>query len=94
MWEWGFANGECTEFIYGGCDGNDNRFHTKEECEAFCLKKSSTAWLDYSWSDLEFLMIMQRLYLIIKTNDKNETTIFSDLNHGEKHQRLEWSSNI
>ncbi|EDV31222.1 uncharacterized protein Dana_GF15247 [Drosophila ananassae] len=27
---------ECSEFIYGGCDGNDNRFDSKELCEAKC----------------------------------------------------------
>ena len=29
-------SGACEEFIYGGCQGNDNRFKTKEECEQFC----------------------------------------------------------
>ena len=33
----GFQNGECTEFIYGGCQGNANRFTTLEECEEVCL---------------------------------------------------------
>ncbi|XP_017151332.1 male accessory gland serine protease inhibitor-like [Drosophila miranda] len=27
---------ECTEFNYGGCDGNENRFFLKEDCEAKC----------------------------------------------------------
>ncbi|XP_055838161.1 protease inhibitor-like [Episyrphus balteatus] len=27
----------CEKFLYGGCMGNDNRFPTKEECEAVCL---------------------------------------------------------
>ncbi|KAJ7386308.1 PI-actitoxin-Aeq3b, partial [Desmophyllum pertusum] len=28
--------GECENFIYGGCDGNQNNFDTKEECERKC----------------------------------------------------------
>ncbi|BFZ20760.1 hypothetical protein BsWGS_23799 [Bradybaena similaris] len=28
--------GACETFIYGGCDGNDNRFATIEECQATC----------------------------------------------------------
>ncbi|XP_017097912.2 male accessory gland serine protease inhibitor-like [Drosophila bipectinata] len=28
---------ECVRFVYGGCKGNDNRFLTREDCEAQCL---------------------------------------------------------
>ncbi|CAG5131351.1 unnamed protein product, partial [Candidula unifasciata] len=31
----------CKEFIYGGCEGNDNRFATFEECEKDCIRKST-----------------------------------------------------
>ncbi|KAJ8707071.1 hypothetical protein PYW08_011205 [Mythimna loreyi] len=27
---------KCEGFTYGGCNGNDNRFGSKEECEAVC----------------------------------------------------------
>nr|BAB83366.1 chymotrypsin inhibitor [Bombyx mori] len=29
---------KCEEFIYGGCQGNDNRFNTLAECEQKCIK--------------------------------------------------------
>nr|VZI35225.1 unnamed protein product [Spirometra erinaceieuropaei] len=31
---YGYNNetGECRKFIYGGCDGNENNFHSKKEC--------------------------------------------------------------
>jgi hypothetical protein len=28
----------CNQFIYGGCQGNGNRFSTKEECMTSCYK--------------------------------------------------------
>ncbi|XP_078346264.1 PI-actitoxin-Aeq3b-like [Oculina patagonica] len=31
-------SGECEQFIYGGCMGNENNFETKEECEERCKR--------------------------------------------------------
>ncbi|KAL0859204.1 hypothetical protein ABMA27_011021 [Loxostege sticticalis] len=28
--------GECEEFVYGGCNGNDNRFWSLEDCQRLC----------------------------------------------------------
>ncbi|XP_067947061.1 papilin-like [Watersipora subatra] len=39
---WGSRNGVCVEFIYGGCEGNDNRFESREECERACPSNSTT----------------------------------------------------
>jgi hypothetical protein len=32
-----FVEGACVQRTYGGCQGNDNRFFTLEECMATCL---------------------------------------------------------
>lgn len=31
-----FNGRECEEFIYGGCQGNENNFETIEQCEETC----------------------------------------------------------
>uniref|UniRef100_A0A7I5EDG0 Papilin n=1 Tax=Haemonchus contortus TaxID=6289 RepID=A0A7I5EDG0_HAECO len=38
VWYYDTAEGRCSQFWYGGCDGNDNRFATKEQCETICVE--------------------------------------------------------
>lgn len=38
-WGWNPQTTTCEEFIYGGCDANENNFLTKEECETVCKIK-------------------------------------------------------
>ena len=33
---WTYDNGECRRFVYGGCQGNKNRFGTKFWCRIKC----------------------------------------------------------
>ncbi|KAK6738038.1 hypothetical protein RB195_020251 [Necator americanus] len=35
-WRWDFEVGDCVEFKYGGCEGNQNKFETKEQCLERC----------------------------------------------------------
>ncbi|RZF45831.1 hypothetical protein LSTR_LSTR013726, partial [Laodelphax striatellus] len=36
MWHYDSYNGNCVQFIYGGCEGNANKFETRQECEQKC----------------------------------------------------------
>uniref|UniRef100_A0AAY5ER33 BPTI/Kunitz inhibitor domain-containing protein n=1 Tax=Electrophorus electricus TaxID=8005 RepID=A0AAY5ER33_ELEEL len=36
-WYYDSAKDACAPFCYGGCEGNDNRFDTEQECISHCL---------------------------------------------------------
>ncbi|XP_059093602.1 uncharacterized protein LOC131888703 isoform X2 [Tigriopus californicus] len=36
---WTFVNGQCVEFIYGGCGATKNFFHTQLACETACQQQ-------------------------------------------------------
>lgn len=35
-WYYDRGYGICSQFLYTGCDGNENNFETQEECESLC----------------------------------------------------------
>ena len=35
-WYYDASTRTCQKFVYGGCEGNDNRFDTEEECLNRC----------------------------------------------------------
>nr|XP_023024406.1 papilin-like [Leptinotarsa decemlineata] len=41
-WFFDMEYGGCSRFWYGGCDGNGNRYNTKEECDSICVKPQGT----------------------------------------------------
>nr|XP_034320545.1 von Willebrand factor C and EGF domain-containing protein [Crassostrea gigas] len=38
-WWYNRATNECIPFIYGGCDGNENNFETRQACLQRCSRK-------------------------------------------------------
>ncbi|KHJ44677.1 Kunitz/Bovine pancreatic trypsin inhibitor domain protein [Trichuris suis] len=39
QWYYNITLRECALFVYGGCEGNGNRFEKKKECRKLCVKK-------------------------------------------------------
>ena len=37
MWHYDALTGDCTDFVYGGCKGNANRFDSLQYCRDVCL---------------------------------------------------------
>ncbi|PNF27026.1 hypothetical protein B7P43_G11924, partial [Cryptotermes secundus] len=35
-WRYDPSTGKCTEFKFGGCDGNGNNFRTEQQCMKIC----------------------------------------------------------
>ena len=42
MWYFDVNSGDCETFIYSGCQGNDNRFSSEEECRDVCVVKTGS----------------------------------------------------
>ena len=36
VWHFNSQTGRCEIFVFGGCQGNENRFDTEQECEKAC----------------------------------------------------------
>ncbi|XP_052743989.1 papilin isoform X2 [Bicyclus anynana] len=47
MWYYDGRRDECGQFIYSGCNGNDNRFGTRDECEYRCKKSTTTVGISF-----------------------------------------------
>ena len=37
QWFYNLTSERCEQFIYGGCQGNPNKFDTRESCEYTCI---------------------------------------------------------
>ncbi|XP_077551062.1 actinia tenebrosa protease inhibitors-like isoform X2 [Haemaphysalis longicornis] len=45
MWAFNAKTSVCESFIYGGCDGNKNRYTTMEACNNKCLNKTKSLYV-------------------------------------------------
>ena len=45
-WKYSKEYQACTQFYYGGCGGNGNRFDTEEECKNACSEPALVQKLD------------------------------------------------
>lgn len=72
-WFYDTEYGGCSRFWYGGCEGNGNRFSSKEECEDTCVspppkgKNKTALLLLYFFIDSFALMKSKQNYLISDT---------------------------
>lgn len=41
-WFYDHLTGQCTYFIYGGCQGNQNNFLSQDECERTCSREGES----------------------------------------------------
>lgn len=39
LWTYDARENLCKNFVYGGCEGNENRFESRKDCEKKCVKK-------------------------------------------------------
>ena len=44
-WFYNSTLARCEQFIYGGCEGNPNRFDTRESCENTCVCGKLTSYI-------------------------------------------------
>lgn len=48
-WYYDHRSDRCLQFVYGGCEGNANRFESREDCESKCRTREAVTGLGKSW---------------------------------------------
>jgi len=64
----------CREFIYGGCDGNANRFSTISECESICIHHEEPV---PPGNDTSVLNLCAYIFIIISLFVSSQTILSS-----------------
>lgn len=69
-WAFDVETRVCKEFVYGGCEGNRNRFSTQEDCLKSCLPAFPTAFNTgtcdllcvFPWLNAFFIVFVWKIY--------------------------------
>jgi hypothetical protein len=43
-WYFNSENDKCQQFMYGGCGGNQNNFHSEDMCKTICPGEQSVSF--------------------------------------------------
>lgn len=44
LWAYDAVQGRCVRFVYGGCQGNGNKFYSEKECKEYCGAPGAGRW--------------------------------------------------
>lgn len=47
-WWYDRRSGRCEEFVYSGCQGNENRFATQDDCNMKCVNSNEKGWCPFT----------------------------------------------
>ena len=47
-WGYNHFTNQCEKFVYRGCQGNDNRFSSKEACQEKCVPRRLREFLTFT----------------------------------------------
>ena len=64
-WYFNSTLNECIEFVYGGCDGNENNFKTKKNCTETCKASADPQQGWYIVSFFVFATVNRHVYAIV-----------------------------
>lgn len=61
QWYYNPKKQRCSQFMYGGCGGNDNNFNSKDDCKAACMRtKGKDRWsLTVMWWENYHKMLVE-----------------------------------
>ncbi len=73
-WFFNSRTQECERFLYGGCQGNENRFSTEEECCRTCSSKGTDSKINENTEQKRVLVVLNFCCKITSKHDATTRT--------------------